>query len=587
MRSLIIIGVWLAIFSSLSKAQDRTTGEFREYVGKKTANRFSSSKLDRLVKLVDKNNDGIISNDEFEARQTALKQVILDKPEAQSKRDNRDSLLNLESIPEFTHLKDSVVLLITSESLSKAWVPFAKWKTVNGKPTKIITVKQISENYKANSIQEKIRICVLDHVENHRTKWVVLGGDSLPGGNGHVPGGHTTVHAQEPNGIPTDIVYLSKSDWDADRDGIIGEFKDDQTAISYPDGSVGLGRVPVRTTKDVAAFTDKIVAYESKYPTENFAESMIYTCTDSPAYPKVKNSWDGYLAKKWNGKMGRFFSQETPWDKDGIPGSYPLSAGNLVNLFNEKKTGKLHIHGHGHLPAWVLEKSQFTGSHIQQLENSGAYPLITTVSCNTGEYDSKKDPSIVEQLLRVPNAGSVAVVAPIRTGKPHFANRSDFRLMITEGKLDGTTMTMTRYWSYGLGNQLSTGESIMKAKSAMEKDARKSAAYHLCICELNLLGDPTLDMRASNPRKLEFSISNKVSNSINEILVSTDAPGSTICVWDSSDVYFVAIADEKGNAKIPIESKSAEINVTVSGASLNSSTKKLNLRASSIHDPTP
>ena len=71
-----------------------------------------------------------------------------------------------------------------------------------------------------------------------------------------------------------------------------------------------------------------------------------------------------------------------------------------------------------------------------------AYPLITTVSCFTGQYDGKEDPSIVESMIRQPKRGSVAVVAPIRTGKPHFHQRSDFRLMVSEGKLDGTTQPM-------------------------------------------------------------------------------------------------------------------------------------------------
>ena len=210
---------------------------------------------------------------------------------------------------------------------------------------------------------------------------------------------------------------------------------------------------------------------------------MIYTCTDSPAYPKVRRSWDDHVSKAWpKGEARRFFNTETPWDEEGKPGSHDLSASNLVDLFNQKSTGKLHIHGHGLLPLWVLEKSKFTKKHVARLENSGAYPLITTVSCNTGENDNQKDPSIVESMIRAPKAGSVAIVAPVRTGKPHFHKRSDFRLMVMEGKLDGTTMTMTRYWRNGLGTEaMSTGHALMKAKAEMEKDARKTAGYHLCI----------------------------------------------------------------------------------------------------------
>ena len=418
-----------------------------------------------------------------------------------------------------------------------------------------------------------------DHIDNHSTRWVVLGGDCLPGGKGLVPGGPTTVHPRERKGIPTDIIYLSKTDWDADDDGIHGEWRDDRDAISYPDGSVGLGRVPVRTVEDVEAFTEKVIAYDSRYPSTPFATQMIYTCTDSPAYPKVRNSWDGYLSKVWRGgKAARFFSKETPWDEDGQPGSYPLSAENLVSLFNGKTTGKLHIHGHGMLPFWVLERSRFTSAHIKKLNNDGAYPLITTVSCNTGEYDNIKDPSIVEAILRRPKGGSVAVVAPIRTGKPHFHNRSDFRLMVSEGKLDGTTQTMTRYWSYGLGEGCTTGIALMKAKAAMVEDARKSATYHLCICELNLLGDPTLDMRAVSPKPRlvvgeQLTFPKRVGLGEQAVRIATGVPGCTVCLWKGAEVYVVGTADRAGLAQLNIAPTSkGEILVSVSGPGLNAST---------------
>jgi len=428
-------------------------------------------------------------------------------------------------IPALTNSDEATILLITADEIVVAWKPFAEWKTRSGKVTKIVTVRHIARDYRADSIHESIRLCVRDHINNHGTRWVVLGGDSLPGGKGLVPGGHLTMHAAEKAGIPTDIVYLSKTSWDADGDGVYGEWEDDREAIVYPDGSVGLGRIPVRTAADVARYTDKVIAYESKYPTTDFAKQMIYTCTSSPAYPKVRNSWDGFVSNAWaGGKVGRFFSHETPWDEEGQPGSHQLSAENLVDLINSKTTGKLHIHGHGLLPSWFLERSAFTAKHVAQLKNDEAYPLVTTVSCHTGEYDSKTDPSIVESMIRQAKGGSVAVVAPIRTGKPHFHNRSDMRLMVTEGKLDGTTQTMTRYWCNGLGGGLTTGEALMKAKSEMASDARKSAGYHLCICELNLLGDPTLDMRANAPGKPKLVIPERTNTGAQEIEICRDAP---------------------------------------------------------------
>ena len=423
-----------------------STSEFKTYAKQRLPN---FEWLEAFAKAVDSDGNGQISAKEFAGRMEALNEVRTNPPKkiSPSKTERVKPSNTKPAKSPVTGVKQSTVLLITNNELAKAWLPFAEWKTKNGKATKIVTVSQIQKQYKAKNVQEQIRLCVREHIEKHGTRWVILGGDCEPTG-GIVPGGHRTFHAAERRGIPTDIVYLSPTNWDADGDGKYGEFKEDRDAITYPDGTVGLGRIPVRTEADIKAFTAKVIAYESNYPTTQFAHQMVYTCTDSPAYPKVRKSWDAFVAKSWQqGKADRFFSAETPWDAQGEPGSHQLSAENLVSLINQKSVGKFHIHGHGLLPFWVLENSKFTAKDVDRLQNNNAYPLITTVSCNTGEYDSKKDPSIVESMIRKPNAGSVAIVAPIRTGKAHFHSRSDFRLMVQEGKLDGTTQTMTRYWA--------------------------------------------------------------------------------------------------------------------------------------------
>jgi hypothetical protein len=131
---------------------------------------------------------------------------------------------------------------------------------------------------------------------------------------------------------------------------------------------------------------------------------------------------------------------------------------------------------------------------------SGHYAIITTVSCFTGHYDAKQDPSIAESMLRVPKAGAIAIVAPCRTGKPHFLNpEKDFPLMVREGKMDGTTTTMTLFWENGIRDNLTTGEALMKTKAALAEKAKRSAQFHMYLCELNLLGDPTIKVHQQKP----------------------------------------------------------------------------------------
>jgi hypothetical protein len=141
--------------------------------------------------------------------------------------------------------------------------------------------------------------------------------------------------------------------------------------------------------------------------------------------------------------------------------------------------------------------------------------------------------------------------------------------MVQEGKLDGTTMTMTRYWQNGLAGA-TTGEAITAVKKSLEADARKTAAFHLCICELNLLGDPTLRFRAVSPKKPTIEVVGGIKVGKQRVRIKTDSPGATVCLWKGQEVYEVAIAGWDGCVSLNVAPKSpGDILITAAGAGLN------------------
>ncbi len=563
-----------------------TVGAMLTYLQSKLPQLSDSNAL-KIAKLVDTDGNGSISADEFSQRMAAVQSVMQNEDNAPE--DNAPEASEPATALKIADYMDgefaaaapltagdrATLLIITSNDLLDAWRPFATWKTQQGKATKLVSVREIAHSYEADSIQQKIRLCVRDHIDNHSTQWVLLGGDCVPGG-GVVPGGPTTTHEMEPAGIPTDLVYLSTTDWDADDDGTLGEWEDDREEISYPDDRVAIGRAPVRNAADVAAFTAKVRSYESSYPTDGFAERMLFTSADNRSALKVKKSWDNYISKNWDGAAQRFFSDETPWDEADKPGSFELNAENLAENINTRTSGKIHIHGHGELDHWILEQSAFRAKHVDALDNEAAYPVITTVSCNTGEYDSNQDPSIVESMIRQPAAGSVVVLAPIRTGKMHFHDDSDFELMMTEGKLDGTTMLLTQFWIHALKNKRSTGHALAAAKNALLDDAKKSSNFHLCLCEFNLLGDPTLPVHGNNPRTPTAEAPDHLPLGKTELTLRTDAPGATVCAWKELEVYQVVEADADGTVRLSFELKTpGALLLTVAGNGFNTTTKKI------------
>lgn len=388
----------------------------------------------------------------------------------------------------------TTVLLISSDTLAEAWKPFADWKTQNGKPTRIVTVSDIDKEYSGRDIQEKIRACCLDHIEHHNCRWVILGGDSDPDPAHFVPDRDTPHPAigREHRGLPSDLYYISPTDWDANQDGVYGDWEHDREAISYTHAKACLGRIPLRTVSDVEAYTAKVIALESASARPGVG-LMVYTCPEASAYPKLATSRK-IVAESWtNGSVQKFFATETPWDREK-PGDHDLSVANWLALINSGTVEKLHMHGHGLIQNWLLEGGErVTLEDVSKLNNRDAGLIMTTVSCFTGQFDSPTDPCIAEAMLRQPNGGAVVVVAPSREGRPIFHNPArDFPLMMREGKMDATTTTMTLFWKYALETDRTVGEAFARAKTDLAPDAKKTAGYHFVQCEVNLLGDPTL-----------------------------------------------------------------------------------------------
>ena len=393
--------------------------------------------------------------------------------------------------------EDGALLIISPDRLLAAWEDYAETRRSPSLRVEVLSLADIITNTEGRDLQEKIRLAVRKKISTSGVRWVMLGGDSSP--QGALIPDRDTLHRNmwgEDKDTPTDIYYISEGSWDADGDGVFGEFVDDREAISYPDGSVGIGRVPVRTEADVKAYGEKVAAYLASKAGGNETGDLALTCAVPGAYAKVWKTGSELIPAVWNGDIHVLFNDYSTWDAESR-GDYDLTPGNIIDRMNEGLVNKWHIHGHGLTHCWNLENNlDFTAREVGRLQNLENLPVITTVSCFTGNFDALEDPCISEAMLRSPTGGAIAVVAPAREGKPHFHNPDeDFTLMTHEGKLDGTTQTMAGFWTAGLGEGRSLGMALAHSKARLAKDAATSATYHQGICEINLLGDPSLPFR--------------------------------------------------------------------------------------------
>ena len=159
-------------------------------------------------------------------------------------------------------------------------------------------------------------------------------------------------------------------------------------------------------------------------------------------------------------------------------------------------------------------------------------------------------PQPLESMLRKPDGGAIAIIAPSREGIPVFHEEEDFRLMVTEGKMDGTTETLTRFWQHALSGESTVGEAFRNAKADMTQHAKKTDGYHFVQCELNLLGDPSLDPRSTPPESIDARVSITDKGGIASFIVE-NVPGCRVCVWDGDTNYDIVDVDDSGSVFIP------------------------------------
>ena len=98
----------------------------------------------------------------------------------------------------------------------------------------------------------------------------------------------------------------------------------------------------------------------------------------------------------------------------------------------------------------------------------------------------------------------------------------------------------------------------------MESDARENDGFHMVQCELNLLGDPTLSVRALPPKNFEARV--KISG--NQLTVR-GVPDAKVCVWDSASQYYLLEADKSGKLEFTLPETQGEYRVTATAPGHN------------------
>lgn len=440
---------------------------------------------------------------------------------------------------------DIEYVIITADSLKKAFEPLNNWKRIKGLKTKIISVEDIVSKYPGTRNSLKIKNCIHDLYLNHGLTYVLLGGDDtiIPtqGCYGQVYKDTTSYYIDKT--IPADIFYAcfdGDFEWDGNGNGIYGELTDNINFTQY----IYVTRVPIKTSTDVSSFVNKLLRYETN---PNWSNRILMcgtklwgymkNSTQSDAEAKGENLYTNFIKPFWNGERYRFYDTITDFSSND---SYDLTTVNLTNQIS-RGYDFIDIMTHGSQTTWSMEKGSSYSSYYGLNQTNIRSSIITTMACHTNAFDAsdypgRSDPCLSESLIRNPSSGVVAYLGSSRYGWGYGAdkdNNGDNRL---GPSLQYEAEYFKHLFSYKAINR-NYGAIVAAAKNSMISKCSSYDAYRWLQMSLNPIGDPEMPIYIERPRvfnDIEFEQNTKY------IKLNTNVKGCRICVTsaqDNGDVY--------------------------------------------------
>ena len=356
------------------------------------------------------------------------------------------------------------LIVITAPQFRDALEPLVEARQAQGLRVAVMDVGEVYDAFShGRADPAAIRALVQQAVGQWTSpapRYLLLAGDASYDPRGYLKAGEKSA---EGDLVPTELVDTDVTGWTASD---IWFALPPGTALD-PYGRPGtrpalaVGRLPAQTAEQMAAIVAKILAYEKGDAAAPWRHQAFFTAdNEEPGFADQA----GAMAKSLSG----YDSQVVTVDKDGA------ARASLLKAFGDG-TGLISYFGHGSLNLWAQEKI-FSVEDVAKLSNKDRLPLVLTLTCLSGFFQHPTTVSLGETLLRAPNGGAAAVIAPT----------------------SASTLGQQKVLADGLAEMLSSpdvktiGDALLGAQSHLVDAA---GGTNEILLTYNLLGDPAMRIR--------------------------------------------------------------------------------------------
>ena len=397
---------------------------------------------------------------------------------------------------------DYDMVIISKSAYIDSIQPLIDHKNSIGVQTFLKTTDEIYNEQVGRDNAEQIKYYIKEAKEQNGIKYVLL-----IGGAADLPGRYTHVYFDEPFDYPTpdqwvftsDFYYAdlydqtgSFSSWDSNENDVFAEYHWDGNTDEIdltPD--VYVGRLACINEMQVQTCVNKIISYETqKFWEQPWFTNLVLIAGDGIPFDPESVDESEYLQEFIIDNMQGFIPNRIWATNGGLSNAY-----NINDAINEG-AGFVFFNGHGNYNLWanylhnsytLVPPGYYKTSHINQLTNIDALPIVISDACYHLQYDYHED-CFGWSFVSNPNGGAIAFIGGSDIDLAYAGTR------IVEKGIEKLCLKMSMLYQNGIINLGDLwGEGLIEYQP-IEDDIVDLITF----LENHLIGDPSLQISDSS-----------------------------------------------------------------------------------------
>ncbi|KKL07833.1 hypothetical protein LCGC14_2582040, partial [marine sediment metagenome] len=220
----------------------------------------------------------------------------------------------------------------------------------------------------------------------------------------------------------------------------------------------------------------------------------------------------------------------------------------ILDAFNEG-VGLVVHRGHADASGWVTPR--FRGSDLDELDNDDRLPVVLSINCDTGMFDTTD--AFAETLMTSSEGGAIGVVAAVRTS---YSGLND---ALTVALLDGFWDEADADWTSAVyPSSFRPAEALNRAKARLLEGYGPDNTVAALTAQLyQWFGDPEMMLRTKmpstlavdHPRSFQLELGGDLMVVVSDSRAAVEGARVSISMVGTDD-YWVGTTDSDGIARI-------------------------------------